>query len=210
MPQVARVAGQAPPSVSGRLASAVEVVDAFPGSTAVLDPEGVIVAVNAAWERFGRANGRQRIADVGCNYLDHAEPVSPKVPVEARRLADGIRGVLTGVYPQFDQTYPCHGPDVERWYRCDVRAIEEDAGIAGAVVTHIDITHEVASAVHSDVRLHQMAGVAEGIGAYWWDWRIDDDRIEFSAALAKRLGAPAASTRACPSSTRSTGAGGAS
>jgi PAS domain S-box-containing protein len=188
MPQVARVAGQAARRVSGRLASAVEVVDAFPGSTAVIDPDGVIVAVNRAWEHFGHANGRREIGDIGCNYLDHAAPDSPELPVEARRLAEGIRGVLDGAYPQFDQAYPCHGPNVERWYRCDVRAIEEDSGIAGAVVTHIDITHEVASAVHSDVRLHQMATVAEGIGAYWWDWRIDDDRLELAPALAARLG----------------------
>ncbi|MDZ7714276.1 MAG: PAS domain-containing protein [Rhodovibrio sp.] len=174
--------------------AAAEVVDSFPGSTAVLDPDGVIVAVNALWERFGRDNGRRDTGDVGRNYLHYVTPDWPELAAEAHRLADGIRGVLDGAHAQFDQTYPCHGPEVERWYRCDVRPIGGDAGVEGAVVTHIDITHEVASAVHSDVRLHQMARVAEGIGAYWWDWRIDDDRVQFSPVLAERLGAPAAST----------------
>jgi PAS domain S-box-containing protein len=181
-------------SVSGRLMAAAAVVDTFPGSTAVLDPDGVIVAVNTAWERFGRDNGRRDVNDVGRNYLHHAARDWPEAAAEACRMADGIRGVLDGAHAKFDQTYPCHGPEVERWYRCDVRPIDGDAGVEGAVVTHIDITDEVANAVHSDVRLHQMARVAEGIGAYWWDWRIDDDHIQFSPALAERLGAPAAST----------------
>ena len=194
MPQVARTAGRGQLEVSDRVAAAAEVVDAFPGSTAVVDAKGVIVAVNAAWERFGRDNGRGQIGDIGRNYLDYACPDGADGAVEARRVADGIRGVLAGAHDRFDQTYPCHGPDVERWYRCDVRPLSGDDGVEGAVVTHIDITHEVASAVHSDVRLHQMARVAEGIGAYWWDWRIDDDRIDFSSVLAERLGIAALST----------------
>ncbi|MBK1669746.1 hypothetical protein CKO28_17045 [Rhodovibrio sodomensis] len=195
MPQVARCAGQAPIAISRRLAAAVEVVDAFPGSTAVVDPNGVIVAVNAVWERFGRDNGRGagEAGDVGRNYLEYAAIERPEGAGEGRRVTDGIRAVLTGTRERFEHTYPCHGRDVERWFRCDVRALNGDAGVAGAVVTHIDITHEVASAVHSDVRLHQLAEVAEGIGAYWWDWRIDEDLMAFSPALARRLGPPGAS-----------------
>ena len=194
MPQVARTAGRGQFGVSNRVASAAEVVDAFPGSTAVLNSGGVIVAVNAVWEQFGRDNGRGQIADIGRNYLDYACPEGADGAVEARRVADGIRGVLAGAQDRFDQTYACHGPHVERWYRCDVRALAGDDGVAGAVVTHIDITHEVANAVHSDIRLHQMARVAEDIGAYWWDWRIDDDRVDFSPVLAERLGVCALSS----------------
>ncbi len=193
MPQVVRSAGQPSCNVSDRLAAAAAVVDAFPGSTAVVDPDGVIVAVNAAWEAFARENGRDTVDDVGRSYLACAAPEHWNVPADGQRLVDGIRAVLAGTQACFEQTYPCHSPTVQHWFRCEARALTGPAGVAGAAVIHVDVTHEVASAVRSATRLRQLADAADAVGAYWWDWRIDAGRIEVSPVLARQLNAPAPS-----------------
>ncbi|MEO7937403.1 MAG: circadian clock KaiB family protein, partial [Burkholderiaceae bacterium] len=52
------------------------IVDAMPGQIALIDANGAIVAVNAAWRRFALANG-MRSADhgLGLNYLDACDLV---------------------------------------------------------------------------------------------------------------------------------------
>ena len=142
---------------------------------------------------FRAGNGRDTVDDVGRSYLACAAPEHWNVPADGQRLVDGIRAVLAGTQACFEQTYPCHSPTVQHWFRCEARALTGPAGVAGAAVIHVDVTHEVASAVRSATRLQQLADAADAVGAYWWDWRIDAGRIEVSPVLARQLNAPAPS-----------------
>jgi hypothetical protein len=54
-----------PPPAEYRLARAV--LQALPDESAVLSPDGQIVAVNEPWRRFGRENGAGARCAVGTN-----------------------------------------------------------------------------------------------------------------------------------------------
>ena len=121
----------AAPSVAG-------VLDALDAHIAVLEPDGRILAVNAAWEAFAAANDGHGVG-VGSNYLDVCAAADGD-PLAAEALV-GLRAVLDGVTGRFTMEYPCHGLDVQRWFRLTATPIEH-AGPTRAVVRHELITTE--------------------------------------------------------------------
>lgn len=116
----------------------VEVLDSMPEQVAVLDEEGVIVAVNQSWRDFAESNGAPHLAarSVGLSYL----AVCRSAPDEAAEVLAGLQGVLNGSLADFKTNYSCHGPDQQRWYQVHVRPLRDGRG--GAVVAHREITAE--------------------------------------------------------------------
>ncbi len=107
-------------------------------ATCAVDAAGVIVAVNAAWEAFQAANGGVPIAcGVGVNYLAVCEQAVGDRRAGSAQVADGLRMVLSGTATRFERVYPCHAPDLERWFI--VRVLAQPDG-SGAVVSHHDVT----------------------------------------------------------------------
>ena len=124
------------------------IIDALPEHVAVLDPTGVIIAVNAAWTRFALANGGVHGSSmgVGSSYLQACpapgEP-DPEGEDEGDRAtgikaARGIRAVLGGELTSFTLEYPCHSPTEKRWFVMNVAPVRHPG--LGAVVSHINIT----------------------------------------------------------------------
>lgn len=117
------------------------VIDALPEHIAVLEHDGTIALVNAAWIRFARANGDPSLArsGVGVNYLDVCRPGPAEADVSAaRRAYKGIKSVLEGSADSFAMEYPCHSPDEQRWFVMNVAPIGEEE--FGAVVSHVNIS----------------------------------------------------------------------
>jgi len=116
------------------------VLDALAEHVAVLDPQGMILMVNAAWRRFARDNGdpRLRRSGPGVNYLDACPSRGDGGDETAARAAAGLREVLVGQLPAFSLQYPCHAPDRDRWFLMHATPIRGTGG--GAVVSHIEIT----------------------------------------------------------------------
>ncbi len=117
------------------------VLDALPASIVLLDPTGRVVRVNAAWSRFGAANGLPAEARscVGWSYLAVCERAGPPDAEEALACLAGIRAVLAGERAEFSVEYACHGPGDERWFRLLAVPLGADRS-AGAVVLHVDVT----------------------------------------------------------------------
>jgi PAS domain S-box-containing protein len=116
------------------------ILNALPASIALLDAQGVIVAVNEAWRRFARDNFLPGTdPGVGRNYLEVCEQASGEDAPQARAAAAGIRRVLRGEEPEFSLEYPCHSPAEPRWFRLMVTPLPEGPP-GGAVVMHVDIT----------------------------------------------------------------------
>src|SRR5690606_38227843 len=68
------------------------ILNALPAHIALLDKEGVIVAVNESWRRFASANVLQgQDYGVGLNYLDVCDSAQGDCSVEAHAVAVGIR-----------------------------------------------------------------------------------------------------------------------
>jgi PAS domain-containing protein len=91
--------------------------DALAAHIAVLDAQGTIVAVNAAWERFGRARQAPASvrAGVGLNYLEVCRRAADESP-EAEEAVRGLQAVLQGRRASLTMDYPCHEPGTPRWF----------------------------------------------------------------------------------------------
>lgn len=121
-----------------------EVLDSMPPATAVLDPGGTIVSVNAAWTR------RQRVpyaVGVGAGFRTALQVDT--VPSQSAAAWDGVSRVLGGQEFSFGmdlRTVPAAEPDRapgshadgDRWLRLEASALTADGG--GAVVILTDIT----------------------------------------------------------------------
>lgn len=117
------------------------VLDALPEHIAVLEQDGTIALVNAAWTRFARANGDPGLtrSGVGVNYLEICRPGPDEANAGgARRAWKGIKSVLEGSAATFSMEYPCHSPHEQRWFVMNVAPIREHE--FGAVVSHVDIS----------------------------------------------------------------------
>jgi PAS domain S-box-containing protein len=122
---------------------AVDVMDSLTASIAVLDPQGVIVAVNRSWRRFADENpGPEPAASsVGKDYLSFCRDSSGVDDEIGLAASLGIRSVLQGKLSTFSLEYPCHSPDLRRWFVMSVSRLHGPR--QGVVVSHTDIsTHK--------------------------------------------------------------------
>ncbi|MFP4272203.1 MAG: chemotaxis protein CheB [Halothiobacillaceae bacterium] len=118
------------------------VIDALPEHIAVLEQDGTIGMVNAAWKRFAKANGDARLVATGpgSNYLEACRRAVEAGDEEtAGRAWRGIKSVLEGSQPMFTMVYPCHSPDERRWFVLNVGLIQGGHEF-GAVVSHNNVS----------------------------------------------------------------------
>ena len=122
-------------------AFSVSIRDSLTEHLAVLDAQGVIIAVNRAWQRFAEQNGSQELAvnSRGLNYLTVCEKAAgfPNGE-EAAAARDGIRAVLAGTKKEFSMDYPCSSPNEQRWFQMHVTPLRDPR--KGVVIAHLDIT----------------------------------------------------------------------
>ncbi len=114
------------------------ILRSLPEHVAVLDEEGTIVAANEAWTAFARENGGDLHGHRGENYLRTVEAADDE---RAREMLRGMKAVLAGEREGFALEYPCHGPDLERWFLASVASLKGSAG--GVVVSHVDISDRI-------------------------------------------------------------------
>ena len=123
----------------------VSILNSVSAEIAVLDAQGIIVAVNEPWRRFAVENalpGDSAPArmQVGVNYLDVCQTASVLSPEDPSVLnaRQGIESVLAGRLPGFSLEYPCHSPDELRWFSMSVTPLDE--GGQGVVIAHTDVS----------------------------------------------------------------------
>lgn len=166
------------------------VLDSIPSHIAVLDTNGNIVAVNAAWRHFGKANGAaddaaQARTGVGANYLAACADPAADLAEQTSRCREALLGVLAGRAPSFTMEYPCASPTQENWYLMTASPLP---GGEGAVVVHTDVTERVLHerslrAVLERLALTQRAMDQAGIGVTWNDMQTGRFMYASDAAL---------------------------
>lgn len=117
------------------------ILNSLTSHIAVLDAEGVIVAVNNAWRQFAEENNPSSTGQnmLGSNYLDACKAALDKpFGDEACAAYEGILAVLTGDQVTFELEYPCHSPTQERWFHMTVTPLQDFR--RGVVVKHVNIT----------------------------------------------------------------------
>ncbi len=111
------------------------ILDSADARTAMLDPDGEIVAVNAPWAAFVKSGvGCPRIG-VGANYLDACETAGDDA---WRTAGTAIREVLDGARAVYEFDYISEVADGPRWYSMSVVPMIDPA--QGVLVTHTDVT----------------------------------------------------------------------
>jgi PAS domain S-box-containing protein len=118
------------------------ILDAVPTEIAVVDREGVIVAVNEPWDRFSRENSSQHgvpapRTQVGVNYFSVCQSVGDECADDAAKARAGIEAVQAGLLPSFTLEYPCHSPSKQRWFNMNVTPLGDTGSV---VVAHRDVT----------------------------------------------------------------------
>lgn len=116
------------------------ILDSLPAHIAVIDKNGVITAVNEAWQKFARSNcleEKLELTGVGQNYLKVCSS-GQSFEKETDQVLENLRAILDGAEREFALEYPCHSPQEERWFILQVSAMRGEKG--GAVISHIDIT----------------------------------------------------------------------
>ncbi len=116
------------------------ILDSLSAEIAVLDHDGVILAVNQPWKRFAsesRSEPTQPVphVTVGANYLAVCEAGASLSADGAVNALEGIRAVLDRSLPSFSLEYPCHSPKKKRWFNMSVNPFRD-----GVVVSHTDIS----------------------------------------------------------------------
>jgi two-component system CheB/CheR fusion protein len=116
------------------------ILDGLPEHVAVLEPDGTIRLVNAAWRRFASDNGdpQLRHSGPGANYLAACQLEWPQADDSAGAAVAGLRSVLEGRAPHFSIQYPCHSPTAQRWFVMHVAPVQGPE--PGVVVSHVDVT----------------------------------------------------------------------
>lgn len=130
------------PSLPNRDSGIVgSLLDAIPANLALIDPIGVIRAVNTAWVSFGKANQLpENSGCIGDNYIAVCHAAATAGDVTAGEVADGLTRLLAGETERYVLEYPCHSPTQPRWFTCMAAPLPLGDGQRGAVVMHIDIT----------------------------------------------------------------------
>lgn len=112
---------------------------------AVLDGQGVIVAINKAWERFGeaRVDLYGAPAAIGENYLELLRIAGERGHPLGKRALDEVRAVIERRTPFVSIEYELPVQGGTRWYVA--RAMPLDESTDGAVVSHEDVTDRMLS-----------------------------------------------------------------
>lgn len=138
----------------------VAILDALPATIALLNREGVLVAVNQAWRDFAHLNGLAPAYHhgIGSNYLEICERACLAPEGNSAAVAAGIRAVLSGASRHFSIEYPCHTAQQPRWFLMTVSPLGDQP--EGAVTMHMDVTEKYIaeqSLRDSDAQFRQMA-----------------------------------------------------
>ena len=125
------------------------ILDSVEAEIAVLDREGVILAVNEPWHRFALENATAQEPgggglEIGANYLAVCANCTDRELPDATKAQIGIQAVLDGTVPKFSMEYGCHSPGQQRWFSMAALPLK-GALQSGAVITHVNITERKAA-----------------------------------------------------------------
>jgi signal transduction histidine kinase/integral membrane sensor domain MASE1 len=115
------------------------ILSSLSSMVAVLDRDGVIIAVNDQWLQLTAQEGRQPAnVGVGVNYLDVCRNAATSGTGDAVATLNGVDDVLAGRRRSFGLEYAFSSDDSAYWYAMSVVPLLRPEG--GAVITHFDVT----------------------------------------------------------------------
>jgi two-component system sensor kinase FixL len=115
------------------------ILSSLSSMVAVVDREGMIIAVNDQWSRLNvPESGQPPKIGVGVNYLEVCRRAALEGGAQTRSMLDGLDDVLAGRRQSFVCEYSCVVGDSIYWYAMTVVPLRSAVG--GAVISHSDVT----------------------------------------------------------------------
>ncbi|NBV43975.1 MAG: PAS domain-containing protein, partial [Firmicutes bacterium] len=140
-----------------------ETLDSLPIHLAILNEQGVIVAVNDAWRRFGIANQYEDPNwGVGRNYLGICQEAIGTQTEDAQKAAEAIQQLLCGGRDSFQMKYPCHSEMEQRWFSLSLTRFNFGER-TWVVAAHEDISQSTLAEQGLGLRDRAMEVADEGI-----------------------------------------------
>lgn len=138
-------------------------LDAFAFPAVLIDGEGTIVAVNAAWSEaalaLGAASGE---TGPGVNYLDVCRTATGVDSENASLIHSGICEVLGGRAAHYTCEYGCTVGARTRWYVVSCSRLPN--GTPGATIAHLEITPWKRHGAKSEEVLRSQASFVANVG----------------------------------------------
>jgi PAS domain S-box-containing protein len=145
-------------------ATQAAILNALPAHIALIDSNGIILAVNDSWGRFAATDGMLGAeSGPGRSYLDACEGAHADGCVNARAAGIGIRKVLQGEAKELVIEYPCHSPTKRRWFQLMVSPLGEGPR-PGAVVMHLNITERKLAEEAAESSQKRLRDLIDGLG----------------------------------------------
>jgi len=114
------------------------VQDSLSAHIAILDKNGTIIQVNAAWRDYAKQNSLKSPDNaVGTNYLSICDASAPTSRV-SRDVATAIRSILAGELSEAHIEYPCHSPLEKHWFVAHITPVSSEHHLVA--VAHEDVT----------------------------------------------------------------------
>lgn len=118
------------------------IFDATSAQMAVIDANGDLIAVNAAWTRFAEEHScdadQEPRTDLGSNFFNVCCQDCHPDASQAQLAVAGVRAVLNGETERFSMESKCATPEGMLWFMMNASPLK--AGAGGAVITYLDIT----------------------------------------------------------------------
>lgn len=115
-----------------------DILDALPSCAAVVDGEGLIVAVNSVWRQFAEKNGgdpdRMR---AGINYVAACQDPNGAPLPEADSFRTAFQALISGSVKKFSLEYPYPGREKELWFDLEANPLTSGNGV---LLLHRDVT----------------------------------------------------------------------
>ncbi len=168
------------------------IIDSIAAEIVVLDPQGVITAVNQQWLLFARETALvpgsvPPDTGIGVNYLRVCRAAAGSVDEGcALQVAQGLQAVLDGRLPSFTLEYPCHAPDEQRWFMVVVTPLNLPGG--GAVVAHHSITARKVAEDRTARSEERLARMLAGANDAFWDLDLVNHQMFYSSRWWSMLG----------------------
>ena len=111
-----------------------KVIDSLLDQIAIINQDGLIIAVNKSWINFSHKNdGDSSTSGIGSNYLHVCQ----------EKVRKGIEFVLTGQKSHYTFEYSCHSKTEIRWFLLRATPFTINTNCDhGAIVSHVNITKQ--------------------------------------------------------------------
>lgn len=155
---------------------------------AILDGNGVIIAVNTSWRRLaGQTEMGPHSAGVGANFLELCANATGEAAASAREVAIHIQSLLRGDPPQYPLVQHESTSHGETWHLVTMSRFEEN-GANRIVLSYRDVTDLMRTKEELAQNQESLALALDATHTMTWQWEFDTGKIRWVNQQMSPLG----------------------